>query len=1017
MIQKQLMNFTFKIKLTCVALILLFTNVQAQISTAHRKSSNAYKESYQRLFSGSAGSSFFEIKENGTLYACGQNINGKLGDNSVDDKNVLVPIGNATNWKSIAVGAKFTAGLRADGTLWTWGSNAFGQLGDGTQTQKIVPTQVGTGTNWIKIAVGQDFMLAIKADGTLWAWGKNNVGQLGDGTATSKLVPTQIGVDTNWTSVSCGWEFSTALKSNGTLWTWGRNNLGQLGDGTTTQSNVPKQVGVANNWVKLSSGDNHTLAIKANGTLWAWGYNVTGQLGNGNTVTQTSPIQIGTSTWASASASNGFSNAIKADGTLWAWGTNSVGQLGLNDVETAFYSTPAQVGTDNKWTNVTQAATSVYASKCNGTAFAWGENFIGQLGNGTLTNAPEPIQISTVNTGILSVSTGENHTVVVKLDGSLWTSGDNQYGQLGLGTLTYKTVGVKVGADHNWVSAIAGRYYTIALKNDGTLWAWGSNFYGQIGNGTTVDKNLPVQVGTDNNWASISVGFSHTLALKTDGTLWGWGSNENGRLGDNIIAKKLVPTQIGTDNNWVSATAGGSYSLGLKSDGTIWSCGYNFDGQLGLSDRQDRLFLTQIGSDNTWVCLGAGSNHSMALKANGTLYTWGKNNTMQLGDNTIVSFRTFPTLIGTDKDWTAISATNVGSNALKANGTLWAWGGNGIGQYGNNTVTDSNVPLQITTQTNVLALYIGGASQNMHTAIIKSDRNMVCFTGNNTNGQTARGLGLTGWSMVFNCTNYTSACISATLPTVTQTDNGNGSYTLTVATGLLNNNQNWYWSSGVCGGTAAGIGTSITVTVGDTYFVRGENGCADEGPCSVGEVVNVVLPVTLLSYDVKKNNNQALLQWKTANEVNNNRFELLKSTDGINFSPLATVKPQTKAPFNYLYTDANVNAGVNYYRLLQVDNNGRTTNLGTRVLNFSLSNQTVAKVYPNPASTVLNIDFGSNTYTSINLVNLLGKVVLSVAVNPSQNKMIINTSKLAKGLYILQLKKQNGIETRSIIIQ
>lgn len=1017
--QKSVQKFNNQIsvaaKMVLAALILFCaTGVQGQSSTAHRKSSNAYRDSYQRLFSGSAANFAFEIKADGTLWACGENAYGNLGDNtSGNSKSSFVQVGTATNWKSIAVGEFFATGIQADGSLWAWGRNNYSQLGLGNPLNKSTPTRIGTGNNWIKIASGSEFTMAIKADGTLWAWGRNDFSQLGDGTTVTKTSPTQVGNLTTWASVSCGLGYTIAIKTDGTLWAWGRNHVGQLGNGTTAQSVTPTQIGTSSEWKSVSAGETHILALKANGTLWAWGANNRGQIGNNSSTNQLTPLQIGTSVWAQVSATRGSSHAISPEGTLWAWGENVGGQLGTGG-SASNQLTPIQVGTDNKWTKVTQGYYATYASKCDGTAYSWGSNFGGQLGNGTTVKANTPGVISNESSGSLSIAAGYNHTATVNLDGTLWVSGDNQFGQLGIGNVADKIVPTKVGTSNNWVSAIAANFYTIALKNDGTLWAWGLNTNGQLGDGTTANKLSPVQIGNRTNWASITAGRDHTLALKADGTLWAWGNNANGRLGDNTSVQKVIPTQIGTDADWVSVIAGADHSMALKSNGTIWAWGFNNKGQLGIASTTATLIPTQIGTDNTWVCLGAGATHSLGIKANGTLFTWGNNATKQIGDGTTVSQRTSPVQIGTDNKWTGVAGSYSGSGAIKSDGTLWAWGGNTYGEYGNGGNVVSGVPVQVTTQNNVIAQHINSGGLNYHTSILKAGRTSVCLSGYNSAGQLGSGTLLA--SNVYNCVDFFT-CTPATQPTITQTDNGNGSYTLTIATGQLNNNTTWVWSKGTCGGTAAGTGTSITVTATDTYFVRGEGGCAALGQCSLGEVVNIVLPVTLLSFDVKKTNSQALVEWKTASEVNNHHFQLLKATDGINFLPLATVKPQTKAPFNYFYNDANVNAGLNYYRLLQVDNNGKTTILGTKAIHFDFANQTLINVYPNPASEVVNIDFKNNTYTSVEIISLTGKIVAIIAVKPGQNKTVINTTKLAKGVYILQLKKLNGVDTKKIIIQ
>ena len=231
--------------------------------------------------------------------------------------------------------------------------------------------------------------------GALWACGKNDHGQLGDGTTTDRNSPVQVGTDTKWVSVAGGALHTVALKSDGTLWAWGMKDYGQLGDGTTVDKNAPVQVGTDTKWVSLSKGTQYTLALKSDGTLWAWGRNDYGQLGDGTTVDRHTPVQIGTDTkWASIASGRLHNIALKSDGTLWTWGWDIWEQLGngpgRNDV-----NVPTRIGTDNQWTQVGAGDDHSLALKSNGTLWAWGRNDYGQLGNGTTTMSDVPTQTGT----------------------------------------------------------------------------------------------------------------------------------------------------------------------------------------------------------------------------------------------------------------------------------------------------------------------------------------------------------------------------------------------------------------------------------------------------------------------------------------------------------------------------------------------------------------------------------------------------------------------------------------------
>ena len=286
----------------------------------------------------SASNHTLAIRDDGTLWSWGYNLNGQLGQgNSGTGTNLKLPeqIETDTDWASISAGTGHSLALKSDGTLWSWGYNATGQLGQGDNTDLYAPKKVGTDTDWIKISAKNNHSLALKSDGTLWSWGDGQFGQLGLGSYTGRDLPTKVGIDTKWVSISAGVTYSLALKSDGTLWSWGDNTYGQLGHGNNTKLNVPTKVGIDTKWASISAGTGHSLALKSDGTLWSWGDNGNGQLGQGNSGTGTnltSPKKIGTDTdWTLINTGSTHSLALKSDGTLWSWGNNVNGQLGQDN--------------------------------------------------------------------------------------------------------------------------------------------------------------------------------------------------------------------------------------------------------------------------------------------------------------------------------------------------------------------------------------------------------------------------------------------------------------------------------------------------------------------------------------------------------------------------------------------------------------------------------------------------------------------------------------------------------------
>jgi alpha-tubulin suppressor-like RCC1 family protein len=347
-------------------------------------------------------------------------------------------------------------------------------------------------------------------------------------------------------------------------------------------------------WRTVESGETHSLAIKTDGTLWAWGYNLSGQLGDGTTVTKNRPVQIGTATnWQKVSAGTWCTLAIKTDGTLWAWGTNDYGQLG-NGIMNVTITTPIQIGTATDWQSISVGDEHTLAIKTNGTLWAWGSNEYGQLGDGIITVRDTPIQIGTANNW-QSVSAGDDHTVAIKTDGTLWTWGANNWGQLGNSPNIWEHTPLQVGTATNWRSISAGYTFTTAIKTDGSLWTWGSNQYGQLGDGTNIMvSDVPARVGNGTDWQSVSAGYLQVVALKTNGELWAWGGNLYGELGDGTMITRNTPTRIGTGTNWQKVSAGTTHTTALKTDGSLWATGRNANGELGNGTNSESHVLTLI---------------------------------------------------------------------------------------------------------------------------------------------------------------------------------------------------------------------------------------------------------------------------------------------------------------------------------------------------------------------------------------------------------------------------------------
>ena len=373
----------------------------------------------------------------------------------------------------------------------------------------------------------------------------------------------------------------------------------------------------------------------------------------------------------------------------------------------------------------------------DGNAYAWGNNTYGQLGDGTKTDRTTPVKVrkptnAPADFTYVQVSAGWDCSLALGSDGNAYAWGNNSSGQLGDGTTTQRTTPVKVGKPTGltYVQISAGVHYSLALGSDGNAYAWGSNTYGKLGDGTTTQRTTPVKVGkpTGLTYVQVSAGWQHSLALGSDGNAYGWGQNSSGQLGNNTasgygdsnpvpvrVRDPANPTDTSKGLKATQVSAGALHSLALGSDGYVYAWGMNDHGQLGngtTSDNnanpvpvrvRDPANPTDASKGLQATQIIAGYKHSLALGSDGYTYAWGRNDYGQLGNTTTrdssvpVRVRNPANPTDTSKGLKAVqlSAGEYYSLALGSDGNAYTWGANGNGQLGNDTTKDSNIPVPV----------------------------------------------------------------------------------------------------------------------------------------------------------------------------------------------------------------------------------------------------------------------------------------------------------------------------------
>ena len=750
------------------------------------------------------------LTKTGEVYAWGRNYYGELG---VGDKNVrsyatrvkgIDGNGYLENIIDVANGEGNSYAIDKNGNVYGWGHGGYNQIDD-TTTAKMYPTKMSDCTDAISISAGDCFMAVMQSNSNTLERGYNRYGQRGNGTTADTPTGTCIvGNDIN--KICAGNDSTLIIKEDGTVWTSGRNQYGELGVGDTsgrtkfTKLTLEDETEIKAKYGELNSSV--TTILGKDGKVYTTGYNGYGQLSNGTTTNSTKlkpmlnedgtevtdAILIKTGEMSDPDINTGI---IRKDGTIWVSGSNTYGQIGNGTTSSAKYFTQVgindvQLNVKNEYIKIGEKFDIDVISAANFNVFVkekpvqsdwkWSssnEDVATVDENGVVTGktlgyttiigynsknglkAKAIVNVYRNQEGAITVpivGQGYGNTITLKEDGTVWATGKNDYGQLGVGDTTNRNTSVQVKIDENTylenvIKIDVTDNTTIALTKTGEVYAWGKNEFGELGLGDRTYRSYATRVkGIDGNGyleniIDVANGDENSYAIDKNGNVYGWGDGNYHQI-DNTTTSRTTPTKMSDCTDAISVSAGDCFMAFMQANSNSCVRGYNRYGQRGNGTTADTPTGTCIvGNDINKIC--AGNDSTLIIKEDGTVWTSGRNQYGELGVGDTSGRTKFTKL--TLEDETEIKAKYGELNSsvttiLGKDGKVYTTGYNGYGQLSNGTTTNSTKLKPMlnedgTEVTDAILIKTGEMSDaDRNTGIVRKD-GTVWVSGDNTYGQ------------------------------------------------------------------------------------------------------------------------------------------------------------------------------------------------------------------------------------------------------------------------------------------